>query len=42
MKDKILENALGTDPDLDNAIEYYLEDDSEEEEYDEGYDDDDY
>lgn len=42
VKDKILENALGTDPDLDNAIEYYLEDDSEEEEYDEGYDDDDY
>jgi len=41
VKDKILENALGTDPDLDNAIEYYLEDDSEEEEYDEGYDDDD-
>lgn len=42
VKDKVLENALGTDPDLDNAIEYYLEDDSEEEEYDEGYDDDDY
>jgi len=42
VKDKVLENALGTDPDLDNAIEYYLEDDSEEEEYDEGYDDDEY
>jgi uncharacterized protein with von Willebrand factor type A (vWA) domain len=42
VKDKVLENALGTDSDLDNAIEYYLEDDSEEEEYDEGYDDDDY
>jgi len=41
VKDRVLENALGTDPDLDNAIEYYLEDDSEEEEYDEGYDDDD-
>jgi len=42
IKDKVLENALGVDSDLDSAIEYYLEDDSKEEEYEEGYDDDDY
>ena len=42
IKDKVLEGALGVDPDLDTAIEYYLEDDTEEE-YDEdyGYDDED-
>lgn len=42
IKDKVLEGALGVDPDLDSAIEYYLEDDSDEEEYEEDYDDDDY
>lgn len=40
IKDKVLENARGTDPDLDNAIEYYLEDDTEDEDYEEDYDED--
>lgn len=41
IKDKVLEGALGVDPDLDAAIEYYLEDDSEDEEEDYGYDEED-
>ncbi|NBP57332.1 hypothetical protein EBU71_12510 [bacterium] len=42
IKDKVLQGALGVDPDLDTAIEYYLENDVEEE-YDEGdYEDDEY
>lgn len=42
IKDKVLQGALGVDPDLDAAIEYYLENDVEEE-YDEGdYEDDEY
>ncbi|NBP57776.1 hypothetical protein EBU71_14820 [bacterium] len=43
IKDKVLQGALGVDPDLDAAIEYYLEDDSDDEEdsYPEDYDDED-
>ena len=42
IKDKVLQGALGVDPDLDSAIEYYLEDDGEDEEdYDEDYYEDD-
>ena len=41
IKDKVLEGALGVDPDLDTAIEYYLEDDSKDEEEDYGYDEED-
>lgn len=36
-KDKVLEGARGADADLDAAIEYYLEDDAEEEQ-DENFD----
>ena len=36
IKDKVLEGARGADADLDAAIEYYLEDDVEE---DSGYED---
>jgi hypothetical protein len=28
-KDKVLEGARGVDPDLDNAIDYYLDDNSD-------------
>ena len=42
VKDKVLQGALGVDPDLDSVIEYYLEDDGEDEEdYDEDYYEDD-
>jgi len=40
IKDKVLQGAMGVDPDLDTAIEYYLEDDDEED-YEEDYDEDD-
>lgn len=34
IKDKVLQGAMGSDADLDSAIEYYLEDDTEiDEEY---------
>lgn len=39
VKDKVLENARGADADLDHAIEYYLEDDVDEEAEYEDYDD---
>jgi len=39
IKDKVLENARGSDADLDHAIEYYLEDDVDEEPEYEDYDD---
>ncbi len=44
IKDKVLEGARGADADLDAAIEYYLEDDADEEQdenfdYDEDEDD---
>ncbi len=42
IKDKILEGARGEDADLDAAIEYYLEDDVDEEIEEEDYDDDEY
>jgi hypothetical protein len=42
IKDKVLQGAVGFDPDLDTAIEYYLEDDSEEEDYEDYEEDDDY
>lgn len=43
IKDKVLEGALGVDSDLDTAIEYYLEDDSEEDDFEESdYEDDEY
>lgn len=37
VKDKVLEGARGADADLDHAIEYYLEEDTEDLD---GYDDD--
>ncbi len=37
IKDKVLEGARGADADLDAAIEYYLEDDADEEQ-DENFD----
>jgi len=41
IKDKVLQGAMGSDADLDNAIEYYLEDDTEiEEEYEDSEEDD--
>ena len=41
IKDKVLQGAMGADADLDNAIEYYLEDDTEiEEEYEDSEEDD--
>jgi len=42
VKDKVLQGAVGFDPDLDTAIEYYLEDDSEDEDYEDYEEDDDY
>lgn len=42
IKDKVLQGAVGFDPDLDSAIEYYLEDDSEDEDYEDYEEDDDY
>ena len=35
VSDKILESTIGHDEDLDEAIEYYLDKDSEEDEYEE-------
>lgn len=42
IKDKVLEGARGADADLDAAIEYYLEDDVEEDSGYEDEEDDDY
>lgn len=42
IKDKLLEGARGTDAELDAAIEYYLEDDVEEDPEYEDYEDEDY
>jgi hypothetical protein len=41
IKDKVIQGALGVDPDLDAAIEYYLKDDDEED-YEEDDDEEDY
>jgi len=41
IKDKVLQGAMGADADLDSAIEYYLEDDTDiEEEYEDSEEDD--
>jgi hypothetical protein len=41
IKDKVLQGAMGSDADLDSAIEYYLEDDTEiDEEYEDSEEDD--
>jgi hypothetical protein len=41
IKDKVLQGAMGADADLDSAIEYYLEDDTEiDEEYEDSEEDD--
>ena len=41
IKDKVLQGAMGTDADLDSAIEYYLEDDTDiEDDYDDSEEDD--
>ena len=41
IKDKVLQGAMGSDADLDSAIEYYLEDDTDiEEEYNDSEEDD--
>ena len=41
IKDKVLQGAMGADADLDSAIEYYLEDDTDiEEEYGDSEEDD--
>lgn len=42
IKDKVLEGARGADADLDAAIEYYLEDDVDEDAVYEDEDDEDY
>jgi hypothetical protein len=42
IKDKILEGARGADAELDHAIEYYLEKDSEEASYEDYEEDEDY
>jgi hypothetical protein len=42
IKDKVLEGARGADAELDAAIEYYLEDDVEEDPEFEDYEDEDY
>jgi len=40
IKDKVLQGAMGSDADLDSAIEYYLEDDTEiDEEYEDSEED---
>jgi len=41
IKDKVLQGAMGSDADLDSAIEYYLEDDTDiEEDYEDSEEDD--
>jgi hypothetical protein len=41
IKDKVLQGAMGVDADLDSAIEYYLEDDTDiEEDYEDPEEDD--
>jgi hypothetical protein len=41
IKDKVLQGAMGSDADLDSAIEYYLEDDTDiEEDYEDPEEDD--
>ena len=41
IKDKVLQGAMGSDADLDSAIEYYLEDDTDvDEEYEDSEEDD--
>jgi hypothetical protein len=40
IKDKVLQGAMGADADLDNAIEYYLED-ADEDDYEEPDDEED-
>jgi len=43
IKDKVLQGAMGTDADLDSAIEYYLEDaDADVDDYEESEDEEDY
>lgn len=42
IKDKVLQGAMGSDADLDNAIEYYLEDADADEEYEDTDEEDDY
>ena len=41
IKDKVLQGAMGADADLDSAIEYYLEDDTDiEDDYEDSEEDD--
>jgi len=42
IKDKVLQGAMGSDADLDSAIEYYLEDDTDIEDDYEDTEEDDY
>jgi hypothetical protein len=42
IKDKVLQGAMGSDADLDSAIEYYLEDDADIEDDYEDTEEDDY